>query len=86
MAKIKPDVMAQVQAGYEASRKHGSQNPHYATSTYGEAWDIGWYMGETGRSIEGLEKARGSQYRTPTGATFKVVYGRCGGVFFERTA
>lgn len=84
MAKLTPEVAAQVQAGFDAS---APQNPHIWSSTMWEAWEFGHYMRMSGREIGGVEKGRGSVWRTPSGACFRLNYPKAkgGGAFgFER--
>lgn len=91
MAKIAQDVFECIRAGYTAgsvsadgTRRATLQNPHYATSTYGDAWDLGWLFADRGLSIEGVEKGRGNTWRTAFGTVWRLVHRKTGGIYVER--
>lgn len=84
MAKLHPQIADALQAGF-ASSGTDATCPHYATSPCGEAWIFGRYMGDSGRTIEGVEKGRGSVYRKASGSSFRVVHSR-DGTSVERVA
>lgn len=80
MARPSPDIAAAMQAGFAAT---DPQNPHIWSSAMWEAWEFGRFAGQTGRTLNGIEKRRGNIYETADGFTFRAHYSkqRGGGSF-----
>lgn len=85
MAKICKEEQGLIALGYaqavadKTSHKpqgSGKTNPSLWSSVMWEAFEFGYYLGETGRSLTEFERGRGNTYRNADGFSYKLQYGK----------
>lgn len=83
MATLSQDMKNQLHAGYDSSAT-GAKSDAYYSSAMWEAFTLGAWLHNTGRTIAGVEKGRGDTYKSPTGAVYRFKYFTGGKFSIER--